>query len=92
MQRMKTLSEQTEECTPVELTKRFENVENQSAELGAVGPDPLQMTPDTSICIYVDDPMFIYQDFAKRMEKNEINTFRVQDYSWDDHAYSLVNR
>lgn len=27
MQRMKTLSEQTEECTPVELAKRFENIE-----------------------------------------------------------------
>lgn len=27
MQRMKTLSEQTEECTPGELAKRFENIE-----------------------------------------------------------------
>lgn len=89
MQRMKTLSEQTEECTQVELTKRFENVEYQSAELGAVGPEP-QDTP-ADISIFVDDPHFLYQDFAKRGE-NDITTFRVQDYSWDDHAYSLVNR
>lgn len=89
MQRMKTLSEQTEECTPVELAKRFENVEFQSAELGAVGPEP-QETP-ADISMFVDDPSLIYQDFAKRGDHN-IPTFRVQDYSWDDHAYSLVNR
>lgn len=86
---MKTLSEQTQECTPVELTKRFENVENQSAELIAVGPEP-QETP-ADIGIFVDDCTFIYQDFAKRGDQ-EISTFRVQDYSWDDHGYSLVNR
>ncbi|XP_017786260.1 PREDICTED: sestrin homolog isoform X2 [Nicrophorus vespilloides] len=90
MQRMKTLSEQTQECTPVELAKRFENVETQSAELGAVGPEP-QGTP-ADIGIFIEDTQFIYQDFAKRDEHQSIPTFRVQDYSWDDHAYSLVNR
>ncbi|KAH1002887.1 hypothetical protein HUJ04_008921 [Dendroctonus ponderosae] len=89
MQRMKTLSEQTEECTPVELAKRFENIEVQSAELGVVGPEP-QETP-ADISYFVDDPTFQYQDFAKRAE-SDIHTFRVQDYSWDDHGYSTVNR
>ncbi|XP_066250679.1 sestrin homolog [Euwallacea similis] len=89
MQRMKTLSEQTEECTPVELAKRFENIEVQSAELGVVGPEP-QETP-ADISYFVDDPGFQYQDFAKRAE-SDIHTFRVQDYSWDDHGYSTVNR
>lgn len=32
------------------------------------------------------------QDFARRGEVNQIPTFRVQDYSWDDHAYSLMSR
>lgn len=90
MQRMKTLSEQTEECTPVELAKRFENIETQSAEIGVVGPEP-QETPADVGC-YVDDASFIYQDFAKRGDSQDIPTFRVQDYSWDDHGYSLVNR
>lgn len=90
MQRMKTLSEQTEECTPVELTKRFENVETQSAELGVVGLEP-QETP-ADINMFIDDPSYMYQDFVKRGEQQEIPTFRVQDYSWDDHGYSLVNR
>ncbi|KAL1517737.1 hypothetical protein ABEB36_001468 [Hypothenemus hampei] len=89
MQRMKTLSEQTEECTPVELAKRFENIEVQSAELGVIGPEP-QETP-ADISYFVDDPGFQYQDFAKRAE-SDIHTFRVQDYSWDDHGYSTVNR
>lgn len=90
MQRMKTLSEQTEECTPVELTKRFEHVETQSAELGVVGLEP-QETP-ADINMFIDEPGYLYQDFAKRGEQQEIPTFRVQDYSWDDHGYSLVNR
>ncbi|XP_030760773.1 sestrin homolog isoform X2 [Sitophilus oryzae] len=89
MQRMKTLSEQTEECTPGELAKRFENIEVQSAELNVVGAAPAETPADISY--FIDDPTFQYQDFAKRGE-SDIHTFRVQDYSWDDHGYSTVNR
>lgn len=90
MQRMKTLSEQAEECTPVELAKRFENIETQSAELGLVGTER-QETPADISC-FVEDEKFGYQDFAKREEQSGTPTFRVQDYSWNDHGYSLVNR
>ncbi|CAH1998020.1 unnamed protein product [Acanthoscelides obtectus] len=90
VQRMKTLSEQTEECTPVELAKRFENIETQSAEIAVVGSEP-QETPADIGC-FVDDSTFIYQDFAKRSDPHSTPIFRVQDYSWDDHGYSLVNR
>lgn len=90
MARMKTLSERTEECTQTELTKRFENVESQSAELGAV-PEPITEVA-ADISQFIDDPNFLYQDFARRGEISDIPTFRVQDYSWDDHGYSLVNR
>jgi sestrin 1/3 len=45
-----------------------------------------------SISHYVDDPNYAYQDFARRGAENIPHTFRVQDYSWDDHGYSLVNR
>ncbi|KAF7266090.1 hypothetical protein GWI33_020542 [Rhynchophorus ferrugineus] len=89
MQRMKTLSEQTEECTPVELAKRFENIEAQSAELVVVGLEPAETPADISY--FIEDLSFQYQDFAKRVENN-IRTFRVQDYSWNDHGYSTVNR
>ncbi|XP_056633784.1 sestrin homolog isoform X2 [Diorhabda carinulata] len=90
MQRMKTLSEQQQECKPEELAKRFENIETQSAEIGAVGSQP-QSTPADISC-YVEDASFMYIDFAKRLDSQDITTFRVQDYSWDDHGYSLVNR
>ncbi|XP_060105398.1 sestrin-1-like isoform X2 [Heteronotia binoei] len=40
---------------------------------------------------YVQDPSFGYQDFAQR-DENQTQIFRVQDYSWEDHGFSLVNR
>lgn len=40
----------------------------------------------------IDDPTFTYQDFQRRGAAVSIPTFRIQDYSWDDHGYSLVNR
>ncbi|XP_069680551.1 sestrin homolog [Periplaneta americana] len=90
MQRMKSLSERAEEFSQEEKTKRFEHVENQSVELSP-GLEPLtQLKAD--IGHFVDDPTFLYQDFARRGEVSDIPTFRVQDYSWDDHGYSLVNR
>lgn len=55
-----------------------------------VGAEP-QETPADIDC-FVDDASFIYQDFAKRSEPQKYHIFRVQDYSWDDHGYSLVNR
>ncbi|XP_046601471.1 sestrin-3 [Neodiprion lecontei] len=92
MERMKRLSEKSEsyQITQEELSKRFETVESQSAELTAA-PQRSSVL-DSDIGLFIDDPTFIYQDFAKRGQLNDIPTFRVQDYSWDDHGYSLVNR
>ncbi|XP_047357757.1 sestrin-1 isoform X1 [Vespa velutina] len=93
MERMKRLSEKSEsyQITQEELSKRFETVETQSAELAAA-PQRSSSILDSDIGLFIDDPTFIYQDFAKRGQLNDIPTFRVQDYSWDDHGYSLVNR
>ncbi|XP_066598059.1 uncharacterized protein Sesn [Prorops nasuta] len=93
MERMKRLSEKSEsyQITQEELSKRFETVETQSAELAAA-PQRNSKVLDSDIGLFIDDPTFIYQDFAKRGQLNDIPTFRVQDYSWDDHGYSLVNR
>lgn len=93
MERMKRLSEKSEshQITQEELSKRFETVETQSAELAAA-PQRSNSVLDSDIGLFIDDPTFIYQDFAKRGQLNDIPTFRVQDYSWDDHGYSLVNR
>ncbi|XP_063169794.1 sestrin-1-like isoform X1 [Candoia aspera] len=40
---------------------------------------------------YVLDPSFGYQEFAPCNE-DQPQVFRVQDYSWEDHGFSLVNR
>ncbi|CAB0033965.1 unnamed protein product [Trichogramma brassicae] len=94
MERMKRLSEKSEssQITQEELSKRFETVETQSAELAAAPQRNGFQLLDAEIGQFIEDPTFIYQDFAKRGQLNDIPTFRVQDYSWDDHGYSLVNR
>lgn len=40
---------------------------------------------------FTTDPDFCYQEFARR-EDDHFQVFRVQDYSWEDHGFSLVNR
>lgn len=90
MARMKVLSEKNDEHSETELSNRFKNVELQAAELQAVPTEPIVIVQ--SISQYIEDPNFTYQDFARRGAENIPTTFRIQDYSWDDHGYSLVNR
>uniref|UniRef100_A0A665XDQ8 Si:zfos-80g12.1 n=1 Tax=Echeneis naucrates TaxID=173247 RepID=A0A665XDQ8_ECHNA len=40
---------------------------------------------------FITDPEFCYEEFAHR-EEDHFQVFRVQDYSWEDHGFSLVNR
>ena len=90
MERMKVLSQKRDECSEAELSNRFKNVEMQTAELPAAATiAPAEIPP--VISHYIEDPNFTYQDFARRGAENIPNTFRIQDYSWDDHGYSLVN-
>uniref|UniRef100_A0A182WX33 eIF-4F 25 kDa subunit n=1 Tax=Anopheles quadriannulatus TaxID=34691 RepID=A0A182WX33_ANOQN len=91
MQRMKRLSEKNDECSETELSNRFKHVEQQAAELPPVVREAPADVPQ-QLGRYVDDPGFTYQDFARRGAENIPQTFRIQDYSWDDHGYSLVNR
>ena len=51
-----------------------------------------QLSPNANILRFVEDPDFTYQDFAKRGAASELPSFRAQDYSWDDHGFSLANR
>ncbi|XP_068019701.1 sestrin-3-like isoform X1 [Melanerpes formicivorus] len=50
-----------------------------------------EVTGATNLACYMQDPDFGYQDFARR-DENQTQVFRVQDYSWEDHGFSLVNR
>lgn len=99
MARMKTLSENQDECSETELSNRFKHVEQQAAELPAAGGamggavNAAVIEPPPQISHLVDDAAFTYQDFQRRGNTENIpSTFRIQDYSWDDHGYSLVNR
>lgn len=90
VEKMKVLSQKTDECSETELSNRFKNVEMQAAEL------PVQITTDATsppkpISQYIDDATFTYQDFTRRGAENVPTTFRVQDYSWDDHGLPLVS-
>ncbi|KAM8800058.1 sestrin-3-like [Eudromia elegans] len=49
------------------------------------------VTRATNLACYLQDPDFGYQDFARR-DEDQAQVFRVQDYSWEDHGFSLVNR
>lgn len=66
MERMKRLTEKSEfyQITQEELSKRFETVETQSAELAAA-PQRSSSVLDSDIGLFIEDPTFIYQDFAK---------------------------
>ncbi|ELT91094.1 hypothetical protein CAPTEDRAFT_227278 [Capitella teleta] len=92
MEKMRRLTEEAaaEEVTQEELLKRFERVETLSAELPAASKQAF--SPKEDILCYVDDAEFTYQDFAKRGQPTELPTFRAQDYSWEDHGFSLANR
>jgi len=90
MKRMQDLKDVRRECSESELSNRFKTVEMQAASLTGSAEQLVEVPP--SISHYVDDPNYTYQDFARRGAENIPHTFRVQDYSWDDHGYSLVNR
>ena len=49
-------------------------------------------TPQPSIARYLEDASFGYSDFASRDPAMDISTFKVQDYSWEEHGFSLINR
>lgn len=91
MEKMKVLSERSDECSETELINRFKSVEMQAAELPA-GPIESANDVPPKISQYIDDPSFTYQDFTRRGCENVPTTFRVQDYSWEDHGLSLVSQ
>ncbi|XP_071492038.1 sestrin-1-like isoform X1 [Diadema antillarum] len=92
MQKMKTIEKQTdmEEETHEEKVKKFEKVREQSGQLQPRNHDCCTERED--IAGFLQDPSFLYEDFARRGENSQIPTFRAQDYTWEDQGFSLVNR
>jgi hypothetical protein len=77
MERMKRLSEKSGsyQITQEELSKRFETVETQSAELAAA-PQRSSSFLNSDIGLFIEDPTFIYEDFAKVGEIAKSNRLR----------------
>ncbi|XP_028256598.1 sestrin-2 isoform X1 [Parambassis ranga] len=86
MKRMVELQQQEEEYTQEEMATRFERERSESIPTAVVRGAP----PDLVLCL-VEEPEFRYEDFAPRGEQAP-PTMRAQDYSWEDHGFSLVNR
>lgn len=86
-----------EAMTPEELIKDFERVESQSADLEPFHSNDcshrqVMSSHAEEVVKFVEDPSFTYVDFARRQNASQIPTFRIKDYSWDKHGFSLVNR
>ncbi|XP_024287298.1 sestrin-3 [Oncorhynchus tshawytscha] len=92
MDRMKRLQEEREEdeASQEEMATRFEKEKKESLLVGS-GELEDEVMPTSKVSQFVEDATFGYQDFARRGEDNP-PTFRAQDYSWEDHGFSLVNR
>ncbi|XP_034435410.1 sestrin-1 isoform X1 [Hippoglossus hippoglossus] len=90
MERMKQLQEcrDDEEASQEEMATRFEREKTES--MLVVTAEDEESVPSREISRHFEDPSYGYKDFSRRGE--HVPTFRVQDYSWEDHGFSLVNR
>ncbi|XP_028294946.1 sestrin-1 isoform X1 [Gouania willdenowi] len=90
MERMKHLQEcrDDEEASQEEMATRFEREKTES--MLVVTAEDEECVPSRDISRHFEDPSYGYKDFSRRGE--HVPTFRAQDYSWEDHGYSLVNR
>ncbi|TRZ02012.1 hypothetical protein DNTS_024175 [Danionella cerebrum] len=69
-------------CLREQIPKSQEEMKEREEEEAELSADPSR---------FVTDPEFGYQEFARR-EEDHFQVFRLQDYSWEDHGFSLVNR
>ncbi|MBN3311101.1 SESN1 protein, partial [Amia calva] len=90
MEKMKQLQEcrDEEEASQEEMATRFEREKTESMLVVTAEDD--EMVPARDVSRHFEDTSYGYKDFSRRGE--HVPTFRVQDYSWEDHGYSLVNR
>uniref|UniRef100_A0A3Q0RRV0 Sestrin 4 n=1 Tax=Amphilophus citrinellus TaxID=61819 RepID=A0A3Q0RRV0_AMPCI len=76
-------------CLKERIQKSQEERETQT--LQQTGNTEKEMICFADASRFITDPDFCYQEFARK-EEDHFQVFRVQDYSWEDHGFSLVNR
>ncbi|XP_059686715.1 sestrin-2 isoform X2 [Gavia stellata] len=96
MERMKLLQEsqlEEEGVTQEEMATRFEMEKTESLLVAPSGEEVqgCNHSLQSNVLCFVEDPEFGYKDFTRRGEQAP-PTFRAQDYTWEDHGYSLINR
>ncbi|KAM8792270.1 sestrin-1 isoform 2-T2 [Rhynchonycteris naso] len=90
MEKMRQLQEcrDEEEASQEEMASRFEIEKRES--MFDFSSDDEEGTPARDISRHFEDTSYGYKDFSRH--GMHVPTFRVQDYCWEDHGYSLVNR
>ena len=89
MTKMRRLQDRAHSPPPQsELQERFYSVRVQGCDTLCDHQASRHTEPDISN--FVQDVHFQYVDFARREE--EYNTFRIQDFSWDEEGYSAIAR
>ncbi|XP_069830914.1 sestrin-1 [Dendropsophus ebraccatus] len=90
MEKMKQLQEcrDEEEASQEEMATRFEREKTES--MLAFATEDEDPPPAREVSKHFEDTSYGYKDFSRR--RMHVPTFRVQDFSWEDHGYSLVNR
>ncbi|XP_075354618.1 sestrin-1 isoform X1 [Mycteria americana] len=90
MEKMKQLQEcrDEEEASQEEMATRFEREKRES--MFVCSSEDEESAPTRDVSRHFEDTSYGYKDFSRH--GMHVPTFRVQDYSWEDHGYSLVNR
>ncbi|XP_043916156.1 sestrin-2-like [Protopterus annectens] len=90
MAKMKLLQQTIEEeASQEEMYTRFEKAKTES--LFVTPSDKSEALHLASVSCFVEDSDFQYKDFSRRGEVTP-PTFRAQDFTWEDHGYSLTTR
>ncbi|XP_072211443.1 sestrin-2 isoform X1 [Excalfactoria chinensis] len=89
MQLLRDSQREEEGVTQEEMATRFEMEKTES--LLVAPSDVTDHALQSGLLCFVEDPEFGYKDFTRRGEQAP-PTFRAQDYTWEDHGFSLINR
>nr|XP_033792394.1 sestrin-1 isoform X1 [Geotrypetes seraphini] len=90
MEKMRRLQEsrEEEEASQEEMATRFEKEKRES--MLVMSSEEEESVPSRDVSRHFEDTSYGYKNFSRR--GMQVPTFRVQDYSWEDHGFSLVNR
>lgn len=88
LERMKILSAESEnDVSQEELRKRFDKIENQATKLTM----KKKQIKNRDLLQFVDDPEFMFVDFASRDPDLGITPFDVQEFAWEDSGSGFMN-